>query len=560
MKHIFKYTITSVAMAFAMSSCDDYFNVLPKDEVILENFYTEEADLMSVLYSCYSALESPECIKRMAVWGEFRSENLTVSTSSPTEITQLMDENILPTFSFSKWSDFYVVINRCNTVIHYAPIVNERDPNFTISEMRAAIAEAKAIRALSYFYLIRAFRDVPLVTEPSIDDTKSFEVPAASFDSILNFLVQDLEPVKNHAVRKFAIKDYNVTRFTRYAIYALLAELHLWNKEYEEAIENCDLVINQKIQLYEEELRIQGSNIDLDLYKGVPLYSEHATGRPTQSGNSSTKIFGTQRSFESIFELSFISNRSDENTFIYDYYSQSGSGPSNVSVTPFLYENAYMPTGNEVFKNTDCRYIASIHKIDPEYSVAKYTRVSNYFDNPTKTMTAAPTVSFSGRTNKYSNWIIYRLSDILLIKAEASLMIDKSSPAQQLEAFKWVTTTYNRANNMLDTPSDTLVFSNYTDGDGHAMENLILLERQREFLFEGKRWFDLVRYARLKGNNDIIVMHAIKKQKSNTAAIKVKLSSIDAMYFPYAESELEVNSKLKQNPAYIVDKTVSLSE
>lgn len=560
MKHIFKYTITSVAMAFAMSSCDDYFNVLPKDEVILENFYTEEADLMSVLYSCYSALESPECIKRMAVWGEFRSENLTVSTSSPTEITQLMDENILPTFSFSKWSDFYVVINRCNTVIHYAPIVNERDPNFTISEMRAAIAEAKAIRALSYFYLIRAFRDVPLVTEPSIDDTKSFEVPAASFDSILNFLVQDLEPVKNHAVRKFAIKDYNVTRFTRYAIYALLAELHLWNKEYEEAIENCDLVINQKIQLYEEELRIQGSNIDLDLYKGVPLYSEHATGRPTQSGNSSTKIFGTQRSFESIFELSFISNRSVENTFIYDYYSQSGSSPSNVSVTPFLYENAYMPTGNEVFKNTDCRYIASIHKIDPQYSVAKYTRVSNYFNNPTKTMTAAPTVSFSGRTNKYSNWIIYRLSDILLIKAEASLMIDKSSPAQQLEAFKWVTTTYNRANNMLDTPSDTLVFSNYTDGDGHAMENLILLERQREFLFEGKRWFDLVRYARLKGNNDIIVMHAIKKQKSNTAAIKVKLSSIDAIYFPYAESELEVNSKLKQNPAYIVDKTVSLSE
>lgn len=560
MKHIFKYTITSVAMAFAMSSCDDYFNVLPKDEVILENFYTEEADLMSVLYSCYSALESPECIKRMAVWGEFRSENLTVSTSSPTEITQLMDENILPTFSFSKWSDFYVVINRCNTVIHYAPIVNERDPNFTISEMRAAIAEAKAIRALSYFYLIRAFRDVPLVTEPSIDDTKSFEVPAASFDSILNFLVQDLEPVKNHAVRKFAIKDYNVTRFTRYAIYALLAELHLWNKEYEEAIENCDLVINQKIQLYEEELRIQGSNIDLDLYKGVPLYSEHATGRPTQSGNSSTKIFGTQRSFESIFELSFISNRSDENTFIYDYYSKSGSSPSNVSVTPFLYENAYMPTGNEVFKNTDCRYIASIYKIDPEYSVAKYTRVSNYFNNPTKTMTAAPTVSFSGRTNKYSNWIIYRLSDILLIKAEASLMIDKSSPAQQLEAFKWVTTTYNRANNMLDTPSDTLVFSNYTDGDGHAMENLILLERQREFLFEGKRWFDLVRYARLKGNNDIIVMHAIKKQKSNTAAIKVKLSSIDAIYFPYAESELEVNSKLKQNPAYIVDKTVSLSE
>lgn len=559
MKNILKYTITSVAIAFAMSSCDDYFNVLPKDEVVLENFYTEEADLISVLYSCYSALETPDCIGRMAVWGEFRSENFTVSTSSNAEITKIMDENIMPTTIYSDWSDFYVVINRCNTVIHYAPIVNERDPNFTISEMRASIAEAKAIRALCYFYLIRAFRDVPFVTEPSIDDTRDFQVPVTSFDSILNYLVQDLEPVKNHAVRKFAVKDYNVTRFTRFAIYALLAELHLWNKEYDAAIENCNLVIDYKKQLYEEELSRVGSNIDIDLFNGVPLYSEHPVGSPTKSGNASSKIFGTQRSFESIFELNFMNNQSVTNSFISSFYGSSNNDVGGVSVTPFLYENAYTTSGNAVFKNTDCRYLASIIKKDPEYGVGKYTRTVNTFDNPTASMTTAPTVTQTKRNNSFSNWIIYRLSDMLLIKAEASLMLNKSSRTQQLEAFRWVAPTYNRANNKLGT-TDTLKFDAYADGEGLAMENLILLERHREFLFEGKRWFDLLRYARLKGNNDIIVNNAIKKQKSNTAAIKVKLSSLDGIYFPYAETELEVNLKLKQNPAYIVDESVSVSQ
>lgn len=560
MKYIIKHTITLLAIVFAMSSCDDYFNILPKDEVVLENFYSEEADLISVLYSCYSALETPECISRMAYWGELRSDNISTSTSSSAEMTQVLEENILPSMSLSDWSDFYVVINRCNTVIHYAPIVNERDPNFTISEMRAAIAEAKTLRALCYFYLIRAFRDVPLVTYPSIDDTQNFKVPATSFDSILTFLVNDLEPVKNHAVRKFAIKDYNVTRITRYAIYALLADLYLWKGDYDQSIEHCNLVIDQKIQLYNEELSRVGSNIDIELFKGIPLYSEHPSGATNKSGNASTKIFGTQRSFESIFELSFIQNQSVTNSFISSNYGSNQTVVGGLSATPFLYENAYSTSGNAVFKNTDCRYLTSIQKQDPQYAIVKYTRTNNTFDTPTSTSTAAPTVTATRRNNSYSNWILYRLSDMVLIKAEATLLKRKYSRDNQLEAFRLVSATYNRANNFTVQSTDTLKFSNYTDGSGAAMETLILLERQREFLFEGKRWFDLLRYARLYDNNDVLISHVIKKQKTNSAAIKIKLTSKDGLYFPYYESELEVNPLLKQNPAYILDETTSLTE
>ena len=81
-------------------------------------------------------------------------------------------------------------------------------------------------------------------------------------------------------------------------------------------------------------------------------------------------------------------------------------------------------------------------------------------------------------------------------------------------------------------------------------KNIILLERQRELLFEGKRWYDLVRLARREKTNSRLVSYVLNKYEDNTNAIKIKLSAPDILYFPYSESELKVNPKLTQNPAY----------
>ena len=82
------------------------------------------------------------------------------------------------------------------------------------------------------------------------------------------------------------------------------------------------------------------------------------------------------------------------------------------------------------------------------------------------------------------------------------------------------------------------------------LEELLFEERQREFLFEGKRWFDLVRMARRDGNNTRLVTLASRKYIENVNAIKIKLANPDIIYFPYAKSELKVNPLLKQNSAY----------
>lgn len=572
MKHLFKYTVLSVAVVSGLSSCEDFFNILPLNEIVLESYYTEESDISSVINSCYAGMEAPAAsgalptINLLATWGEMRSDNIVAGTNLSQDETQILKENIMPTTAYSNWAPLYKVINRCNTVLYYAPIVNQKDPNYTISELKADIAEVKAIRALCYFYLIRTFRDVPFVTEPSIDDSQDFRKAVTPFNDILTYLIDDLEAVKDDAVRRYPKIIDNTSRITRYSIYAILADMYLWKQNYASCIEYCDRVIDFKKELYEEEIALKGNNTDLELFKEIPLISEHPSGS-TRSGNTASKIFGVGNSFESIFELNFEENQSVTNGFISSYYNSTAGSIGYFSVPPFLVEN--IATGvNKIFKITDCRHLESIEKgsaSSTQYTITKYARTSILFDTPLPSATALPTVTSVRRSGNYANWVIYRLTDIVLMKAEAEVQLGKSmlndSVASNItlkpyfqRAFTLVSAVYNRANNKTITSTDTLKFADY-GGSITAMEDLVQLERQRELLFEGKRWYDLLRRARRDGKNDNLVSNVIRKQTSNTGAIQIKLTSIDGLYFPYSESELKINPYMKQNPAYDTEKT-----
>ena len=224
-----------------LTSCNDFLDILPTNEVVLENYWTEKADVSSVMNSCYETLEHSDCLARMAVWGELRSDNMRLGANVPNEINEILKENLLPSNAYCNWSKFYEAINRCNTVCHYAPKVQAIDPNYTEEEMKANIAEATALRALCYFYLIRTFRDVPYSTEPSIDDTQPYVLPATPFEAVLDSLIKDLENVKDLAVRRYYTDEspnayVNTSKITRWAIYALLADLYLWKGHWENSI------------------------------------------------------------------------------------------------------------------------------------------------------------------------------------------------------------------------------------------------------------------------------------------------------------------------------------
>ncbi len=536
------------------SSCNDFLDIQPQNEVVLENFWKEKADAASVLTSCYESLESNDALNRMVAWGELRSDNMKAGTSTPNDLNEILKESLLPSNPYCNWGKFYECINRCNTVCHYAPQLQKIDPNYTEAEMKANVAEATTLRALAYFYLIRTFRDVPYCTTPSIDDTQNYILPATSFDVVLDTLINDLESIKDDAVRRYYVDDspnawQNSCKVTRWAVYALLADLYLWKGDWDRAIQYCDLVIDYKRQQYEEMLQLKGNLNNIALIDSIPMILEKPVGQ-TVCGNAYNEIFGEGNSFESIFELVFLSSQSVKNDMVSKFYGNDRTPQGNLSASDILFKDVAQGS-NTLFKKTDGRAYEGGELSGARYIISKYvrTRVS-YRTNPAPSTEKDLNLSQSLRaeSDAFANWIIYRLSDMLLIKAEA--LIERGQGDDFDKAFALIDVVNKRANDAVNgTRSSTLKKSDYIDSKA-AMEELLLDERQREFLFEGKRWYDLVRVARRDGKNTRLVNLVTRKYQENVNALKIKLADPNIIYFPYAKSELKVNPLLKQNPAF----------
>ena len=75
MNKILKY-FTIALLGVSFTSCDDFFELKPKNEMVLEEFWQTESDVLSVVGSCYRSMQEPGFMQRLIVWGEFRSDNL----------------------------------------------------------------------------------------------------------------------------------------------------------------------------------------------------------------------------------------------------------------------------------------------------------------------------------------------------------------------------------------------------------------------------------------------------------------------------------------------------
>lgn len=543
------------ASAGLLSSCSDFLDITPLNKVVLENFWTQKSEVNAVLMGCYESLESEESIIRMGVWGEMRSENILQGASIGNEYNEILNENILPTNSLTKWNVMYQTINRCNTVCHYAPMVQKKDPNYTVNELNANIAEASFIRDLCYFYLIRTFRDVPMSFEPTIDDTKEFQIPATPMNAALDSLIKDLESVKDYAVRRYvddskmsnaqaASQAYeNSSRVTRVAIYALLADLNLWRGNYDETIKYCDLIIDFKKNQYKEKIAQIGDLTDMQEFAGIPLILEAPAGSVT-CGNAYNEIFGTGNSFESIFELYFRNNQQVKNKYVNEFFGKDRLG-SISGLSRYCKDAA---TGNsDLFTKNDCRVYATSENSNSRYAITKYVNSSVSMDIKNVTDEKSLKLSTSRGNAEYANWIIYRLTDVMLMKAEACIL---KGEAEYETAFTLINAVNKRAHNYTTSAAkDTLVFDDYKTSQ-EKMEQLLLDERNRELMFEGKRWYDLVRIAVRDGNNQRLVSEATKKYQDKVNALKIKLADPNIIFFPYNKDELKVNPFLKQNSAY----------
>jgi hypothetical protein len=553
-------SIAAILIAFSFTTCSDWLDIKPLDRTVQEDFWKTRADVESVVLACYRAMEEENFMDRIIVGGEVRSDNVRPGTDIELEVRNIMNVDIQPSNSRTSWIDFYKVINYCNLVITYAPEVNGIDPGYSTGFMRAHQAEAYTLRALCYFYLVRIYGDyAPYIDFAYTDDEQEFYVPnndngktAGRGDSILNMEIEHLKDAERWAVNMYAMgSSENKSRVTKATVRALMADIYLWLNRYDECIEACDKVIanylpyDEYLEVVQDETKRKGTELTLVSNEDTPGYS-------FRDMFSYTNTY----SMESIFEMPF-TDGVIKNARVKTYYGNAET--ANGGQLAAIVQNEYLFTQPDVENSTDLRGVAS-YFLPAAASGGQtgvgtariYKYVNNYRDNIDLTDASTRGLllgSWIPKDSETPNWIFYRMADIFLMKAEALVERNQGGNGKDLEeALDMLNITYKRANPTGDLLAPVL--------DQVTMRKEVLAERQREFLFEGKRWFDLLRRARRSEGkqtpSDVLELlsHKYSSADVNWGQVSSRLLDKDALFLPVNQSELKRNPGLIQNPYY----------
>lgn len=563
-----KNTILTIGMggllSMGLTSCSDFLTIEPLNEIVQDKFWNSESDVENIVMGCYSAMQSQTVIERMIIWGESRSDDMVGGTNVANNeaLSNIFKENINAKNTYTTWGEFYDIINRCNLVLKYAPEVAEKDPNYSESELKATEAEVVALRSLCYFYLIRAFRDVPYSEEAFVDDTQKMDLPATSFDVVLDHLIASLEEVRPYALKKYQETKplYQRGRITRDCIDAMLCEMYLWKQDYASAVRYADNVIASKTEEFKDSKNSGSSSVigsDSKLFEGYPLYSEKSsTSSSSTYGRVYNLLFSSDACNENIFELIYSSDETMlSNGAVSYFYGNQTTFPGIIKPADFIAGDVSDEL-YKVFRNKyDTRYYSSIEKLSSSsYGIAKNANRSvavSLQNGDIKTVGSKYVES-----NCYAPWVIYRTADVMLMKAEAlTQMVNpddetvegKAKNDSLLHAAYDIVNVIEKRSSIASTYED-IAYSDYSSKS--QMEELVLTERQRELMFEGKRWFDLVRKARRDGKTNFLINKVMQKGSDNAGVVQSKLARMDAIYWPYNYDELKVNGNLVQNPAF----------
>lgn len=552
--------------AWTMSACQDWLSIYPTDRIVEENFWEDKNDLEGVRYAVYSQMRSN--INKMAMWGDIRSDSYELNSSDQSGastkkfITNCFEGQLErdTTDAFYDWSGFFRAINYCNKVLQHGPEVLANDKQFTSAEWAYIRAEITGLRALNYFYLIRAFKDVPYSTKVVNSDTEVMYLRPTNQLVILDSLILDVEQVEGQARNRFGSNEDTKGLMTNPAIYALLSDMYLWRASLHQGrgYLNDDVVVNnipsklgtivphtvagdyQKCIDYADKairaLNEQNENNPTKITYGMskPLENKlQELGYPecklykndwNNFYNGGTPIlwakqmiFEDGNSDESIFEIQFNTADNIKNEVVTGQWGNNTY--SHLATCDKVIGNVYGSSSGD--RERDSRmWFSAWNRIGSEKPGANYyclkwaelTYMHDVGETSSCKCSLVRTAPLSSSDNSYRNWIIYRLSDVMLQRAEAMAMLGNGDEAMRfVNAIhrRWYCDDLNQGE-PLEAVNDNSgkIFRNSSDPKtrGNApqpsvgaaadqYEIAVLNERQLEFLGEGKRWFDLVRYA-----------------------------------------------------------------
>lgn len=497
--------------SFALASCKKDFLVENNpNAVVASNYYQSENDVLLALNGVYAALRDNNGLAEGSdLYGEQRSDNTGTNDnqSNAGEPFQFNAFSLLPSNSYlqSHWTALYQIITRANYVLAGSELVNFAQAS-TKTQYQA---EAKFLRALTYFELVREWGDVPLVTQPlTTPDAVTANTFREKKEKVYTQIVADLMDVIASPLPD-AQSSANTGRVSKIAANALLGKVYLTMAT---TLDQANRAAN--LNQAKTYLTAAYSKRTFGLLKEIPYADVFDV---TKKANNPEAIFRiVYRQGDINYSSRIAANNQAQGETINSLRPNTGVGGN---VTPDLvldYE-----TG-DVRKDFSIKYAnAAVVK---DYFITKYRDAS----------AAAGTTGYGG-----NDWLLLRYADVLLLLAETNLYLGDAATA---------TSQLNQVRERAGLPSYAVASATTSYSAKYPTLKLAILhERRVELAFENQRWFDLQRAFTPQELTD----YFRAKSQANFGIAQLTNFGLKDYYYPIPFNEAKLNpTGMYQNPGY----------
>lgn len=444
------YLLILVATLNLINGCDK-LDLNPISQKNADNFYTNESEFTQAIAACYNSLRS---IKLKSDYSyrltEARCDNAFQGQAYDDGQISRFEETELLTELSNAWQGHYTGINWCNLVIE-----NLKNHTTDIKSKDQLMGEAKFIRAVIYFNLVRLWGSVPIVDKP-ISLSESYNIERSTFQKVYDFIKADLQDAITLLPELSALPAASKGRVCKNAAKAYLGKVLVFESGYP-----------LKKNKWNEAKTILKEVIDSQEYLFFNNFAD-------------IYLIANELGKQSVFSLCCKSNSQGQgNNFPTRNTPNNikktgplsvpfGGSPNLLMLTPSIV-NAFEPGDKRKDVSIQMQWYDDknvLQKLDP--FCIKYLNGSPPAANDWD-----------------ADWIDYRYDEVLLLYAEC---LNEIAYVANGEAFDIVNKFRTRAG---------LLIKSATDVQNQAEFRLwIEKERRLEFCFENIRWFDLVRTDR----------------------------------------------------------------
>ena len=528
-KIIFAYI--AFCLCFILGSCKKLVDEKPLSDGTLENFYRSKYDADAAIAAMYGQLQQQmvgeaQFKNRFTYWGETRSDNFesTPGTGNTVAVREMHYNALTPGNDYTDWTGLYRLIGMANLNILKFPQINviaagSPKDQLDNATFNSYMAQSYAMRALAYFYIVRIWGDAPLRTTPYLDGTVQPEQARDPQAKLLDQIITDLTTAYELVPKA---SNAPVWYIGEAAICAMLADVYMWRKDYDNAI-------------------IWFKNLFKAKGPVGRVYNAAGTGA-TGSGGSAADLEPTA-TWKNVFTNPTGSN---EAIFNINWNVNSNGCPCMTAVSSSV-NNGPVRVSIEIFKGTNTQgtvlpnyqWVKSTTDIRPKqtFNVNQATMAQVWKYYPGSYNTAGTTYTAVTGTDKNVYVTMYRLADQYLLYAEAL-----NKKGDLTNALKYLNLIHVRAGNTAYTPDQFTTEA--------AMEDAILQERQWELFAEGKRWFDLVRTDHVYQVMDPVMVSRQIFQGAAPDGFGTDKTDKRKYLWPLHRNVLNANNLLGQNPPY----------